>query len=106
MRLFLICLWIATAGAVMAQNAPPPGTTVPGLDQGAATLVTDAEAAIVKSDWKTAETKLDTWLAGHPTDARALFDAGYVADAQSRLDDAVTLYQRAVAADPKSGCFW
>lgn len=102
MRLFLICLWIATAGAVMAQNAPPPGTTVPGLDQGAATLVTDAEAAIVKSDWKTAETKLDTWLAGHPTDARALFDAGYVADAQSRLDDAVTLYQRAVAADPKS----
>jgi len=64
--------------------------------------VADAEAAIVKSDWKTAETKLDSWLAAHPTDARALFDAGYVADAQNRLDDAAGLYRRAVTADPKS----
>jgi tetratricopeptide (TPR) repeat protein len=64
--------------------------------------VVEAEAAIVKSDWKTAATRLDAWLATHPADARALFDAGYVADAQNRLDDAAALYQRAVAADPKS----
>jgi Putative Zn-dependent protease, contains TPR repeats len=61
-----------------------------------------AEAAISSSDWKTAETKLNTWLAGHPQDARALFDAGYVADTQNRLDDAAGLYQRAIAANPKS----
>ena len=36
------------------------------------------------------------------TDARALFDAGYVADAQNRLDDAAALYRRAIAANPKS----
>lgn len=64
--------------------------------------VLDAEAAIVKSDLKTAEAKLDPWLAAHPTDARALFDAGYVADAQDRSDDAIGLYRRAVEADPKS----
>lgn len=64
--------------------------------------VTDAEAAIVKSDWKTAEPLLDAWLAAHPNDARALFDAGYVADNQNRLDDAATLYRRAVQADPHS----
>jgi tetratricopeptide (TPR) repeat protein len=75
---------------------------VANSDQTISPAVAEAEAAIVKSDWKTAETRLDTWLAGHPTDGRALFDAGYVADAQNRLDDAVTLYQRAVAADPKS----
>jgi Flp pilus assembly protein TadD len=64
--------------------------------------VAEAEAAIVKSDWKAAEAKLDLWLAAHPTDARALFDAGYVADAQNRLEAAAGLYRRAVEANPQS----
>lgn len=64
--------------------------------------VAEAEAAIVKSDWKTAETRLNLWLTGHPADARALFDAGYAADAQSRLPDAENFYRRAIDADPKS----
>jgi tetratricopeptide (TPR) repeat protein len=64
--------------------------------------VDEAEAAIGKSDWKTAETRLDLWLADHAADARALFDAGYVADAQDRTADSESLYRRAIAADPKS----
>jgi Flp pilus assembly protein TadD len=75
--------------------APAPPQPVPGP-------VSDAEAAIVKADWKTAEAKLTPWLADHPADARALFDAGYVADAQNRLDDAASLYRRAVDANPQS----
>jgi len=63
--------------------------------------VVDAEALIVKSDWKGAQAQLDDWLAGHPSDARALFDAGYVADAQNKLDEAAGFYRRAVEADPK-----
>jgi predicted Zn-dependent protease len=61
----------------------------------------DAEALIVKSDWKGAETKLTPWLAEHPNDARALFDAGYAADSQNKPEDAAGLYRRAVQADPK-----
>jgi tetratricopeptide (TPR) repeat protein len=64
--------------------------------------VAAAEAAIGNSDWKTAESKLDPWLVSHPTDARALFDAGYVADAENRLDDAAALYRRTIAVDPNS----
>jgi tetratricopeptide (TPR) repeat protein len=64
--------------------------------------VIEAEAAIGKSDWKTAETKLDLWLADHPADPHALFDAGYVADAQNRLADAESVYRRAIDADPQS----
>ncbi len=64
--------------------------------------VAAAEAAIASSDWKTAEAKLDPYLATHPNDARALFDAGYVADSENRLDDAEAFYRRATAADPKS----
>jgi tetratricopeptide (TPR) repeat protein len=64
--------------------------------------VAAAETAIAASDWKTAELRLDSWLAAHPADARALFDAGYVADVQNREDDAASLYSHAVEADPKS----
>ncbi len=66
------------------------------------TEVTAAEAAIAGANWKTAEAKLDPWLVSHPQDARALFDAGYVADAQNRLVDAASLYRRATIANPKS----
>lgn len=105
----LFLAWIsgsAPAGAQDSSSAagsvPPPSsdsaaTAQPGSDELAA-----AEAAIASSDWKTAEARLDPWLVTHPTDARALFDAGYVADAQNRLDDAAALYLRAIAADPKS----
>ena len=64
--------------------------------------VASAETAIAAADWKTAEAKLDPWLVSHPQDGRALFDAGYVADAQNRLGDAASLYRRATAANPKS----
>jgi tetratricopeptide (TPR) repeat protein len=64
--------------------------------------VAEAEAAIVASDWQTAEARLTPWLAAHPADARALFDAGYVANAENRPEDAAALYRRAVEANPKS----
>jgi len=70
--------------------------------ESAAPQVLGAEAAIAKSDWKTAQANLDTWLATHPADARALFDAGYVADSEDRLDEAARLYRRATEVNPKS----
>jgi predicted Zn-dependent protease len=87
-----------------AQDAPDPAGAAPAsaAAQAEPQQVSEAEVAIGKSDWKTAETKLDLWLADHPADARALFDAGYVADAQDRTTDAEDLYRRAIAADPKS----
>jgi len=85
------------------QSAPATKDSAASMEQDALSPeVAKAEAAIVKSDWKTAEPLLDSWLAAHPTDERALFDAGYLADAQGRNGDAVSLYRRAVTVDPKS----
>ncbi len=81
-------------------SAQAPAATVPAAD-GLPQPVIDAEALIVKSDWKAAEAKLTPWVNEHPTDARALFDAGYVADAENKLDEAAGYYRRAVEADPK-----
>ena len=89
-----------SSSASDSRDAPPHRSCANAESRSAE--VAAAEAAIAASDWKTAEAKLDPWLAAHPTDARALFDAGYVADAQNRLDDAAALYRRAIAADPKS----
>jgi tetratricopeptide (TPR) repeat protein len=80
-------------------NSAPAAAAAP---QPISAQVLDAETAIAKSDWKGTAAKLDSWLATNPADARALFDAGYVADAENRLDDAAGLYRRAVDADPKS----
>ena len=84
----------------LAQQAAAPET-----DTQAAALpseVADAEAAIVKEDWTTAGAKLDGYLATHATDARALFDAGYVADHQDHLDAAAGFYRSAIRANPNS----
>lgn len=89
---FFVLLFASLAAS--AQESAAPQALSPEL--------AEAEAAIVKSDWKAAEAKLTPWLAAHPTDARALFDAGYAADAQNRLDDAAGLYRRAVEANPQS----
>ena len=96
-------LLLACALSAFAQN--PPGTTVPDAGPGESSLdpaVAAAEAAIVKSDWATAESRLAPYLVSHPDDARALFDAGYAADAANQPDRAEAFYGRAVKADPKS----
>ena len=104
----LLCAFISGASAGLAQDSSsttPAQSPASAPDSDAQSLpaeVVAAEAAIATSDWKTAEAKLAPWLATHPGDARALFDAGYVADAQNRLDDAAGLYQRATDANPGS----
>lgn len=106
LRLAIFVLLFASAAGLAQDSAQNPKKQVPTapqpVPQPVSAQVADAEAAIVKSDWKTAEARLDTWLSAHPADARALFDAGYVADAQNRLDSAASFYRRAVDADPQS----
>jgi len=84
------------------QDPPPQSTQSNDQAPGIAPELTDAEAAIASSDWKTAAARLDAYLQTHATDARALFDAGYVADHQDQLDRAAAFYRRAVEANPNS----
>ncbi|MGA3081593.1 MAG: tetratricopeptide repeat protein [Terracidiphilus sp.] len=96
---------VAGLGQSSAQNPEqqaPAAVPAAAAPQPISDEVAEAEGAIAKSDWKAAETRLERWLANHPGDARALFDAGYVADEQNRLDVAAGLYRRAVEANPQS----
>lgn len=105
--LFLAPLLLPCAGAAQV-SVPGAGASVSSpasanqKQEPVSSQVAAAEAAIASTDWKTAEAKLDAWLAAHPADGRALFDAGYVADVQNRTADAASLYKRSIQANPDS----
>lgn len=102
----LVLLLAALPGSVASPaQAPQPAAGQPAaaaVPADVPQIVQEAEAAITRSDWKTAQTKLNAYLAHNPADARALFDAGYVADSQELPIDAIALYRRAIAANPRS----
>jgi predicted Zn-dependent protease len=99
LTLLLISASAAGVGQELAQETKKPAPTAEA--QPVSEEVAAAEAAIAQSDWRRAEAELGPWLATHPVDARALFDAGYAADEQNRLDDAATYYRRATMANPQ-----
>jgi tetratricopeptide (TPR) repeat protein len=104
-RLFIFLALLCSAVVSQSRAQVPAAasdTRTNAETQQVAPEIADAEASIVKSDWKTAESKLDTYLTAHTTDARALFDAGYVADHQDHLDAAAGFYRRALEANPNS----
>lgn len=99
----LLVTGVAAAQANSSSSSPRSSSgPVTEKQEPISDQVSKAEAAIANTDWKSAESDLDSWLAAHPTDARALFDAGYVADVQNRSADAESLYKRAIAANPES----
>jgi len=105
-RLFTICCaLVCSSGLVFTQAQKPQGPSAqaaqsPDPSPSTPPALTDAEASIASSDWKTAATKLDAYLATHANDARALFDAAYVADHQDQLDRAAAFYRRSIEANP------
>ena len=109
MRLFLYLLAavvLLPAGG-QAQNHLPPGTQAPdsgtqiGPQAQAPSQREAAESKIEQKDFAGARPLLVKYLSQNPGDARALFDLGYVEDAGSHEDAAITDYLKAIAANPK-----
>jgi tetratricopeptide (TPR) repeat protein len=93
------CLFafIALPASVLAQQQIAPAPTQP--DDAPSQQLQEVEALLAQSNWKAASDKLNAYLSANPSDARALFDAGYAADAQNHAEDAAVFYRRAIAAD-------
>ena len=62
--------------------------------------VEQAETAMQKSDFASAEPLLKKAVAAKPDDYRAWFDLGYVYNATNRTTDAIDAYRKAVTAKP------
>jgi tetratricopeptide (TPR) repeat protein len=94
-----VCLASSATLFAQQQVPPAPGATDAPLQQLPAQQVQEAESLLAQSQWQAASAKLNAYLSTHPSDAQALFDAGYAADAQNHADDAAAFYRRAIAAD-------
>ena len=93
--------------SAVAQQAPlPPGTSLPdaapkAVQEPASTPLADAESDIALQNYTKARSLLLPWLSAHPNDAQALFDLGYLDDAENRPDEAAANYKKSIDADPK-----
>ncbi len=72
-----------------------------GKPAGIAPALASAEDKIEAHDFDAARPLLVGYLQQHPTDARALFDLGFVEDSTGEQDAAERDYGKAIAADPK-----
>lgn len=90
---------LASAAAAQTRKA---GThrRIPSDEAVAARAVADAEAAIEKKDWATAERGLREVVAKNSRDYRAWFDLGFVFNETDRRPEAIAAYRKAVAAKP------
>jgi Flp pilus assembly protein TadD len=87
--------------AAHAQSAPlPPGTSLDEPSNNSGPLA-KVEEAISAKDFDQAKDLLDPYISAHPSDARALFDRGFIEDSQERDEAAASYYQKAIAANPK-----
>src|SRR5437868_11027903 len=57
-----------------------------------------AEAAIEKKDYTTAEPLLKQVVAKNPANYRAWFDLGFVNNATGRIEESIAAYEKSVAA--------
>jgi tetratricopeptide (TPR) repeat protein len=96
---------LSSSCAILGQQAPlPPGTSAPDSAPKAvaeSTPLNDAESRISLQDYDAARKLLLPWISAHPADGRALFDLGYIEDAQDHADAAAADYKKAIEADPK-----
>ncbi|HEX4038345.1 MAG TPA: tetratricopeptide repeat protein [Acidobacteriaceae bacterium] len=98
----VVGLGLGMAGIAVAQPVPlPPGTSSPDQQATPGDSLAGIEAQIEAKQYVRATNALDAYLSAHPGDARALFDRGYVEDAQGNVDAAEGWYRKAIAADPK-----
>ena len=97
-----LVILLLTTHPVLAQNQLPPGTKPPDAEVQTQSSARDAaESKMEQHDYAAARPLLQTYLAKNPSDARALFDLGYVEDASDHQDAAAAAYRKAIAANPK-----
>lgn len=106
--LYYGCLLVCVSAAAQQTHLPPgahdpdePVSPVATKSAGLPGPLAAAEDRIAAHDYEMARPGLLAWLSQHPSDARALFDLGYVEDSTGQQDAAERDYKKAIAADPK-----
>jgi len=100
----ILAIAFAVATSVGVAQQLPPGThSVDDHAQQNATseAIRDAESALEKQDFKTAETKLKVLAAADPKDGRVQYDLGFAEERNGEEAEAAKAYEASIAAIPE-----
>jgi tetratricopeptide (TPR) repeat protein len=98
-----LCAVLALSGALWAQTSSSKTVRhrkVAVEDPAQPAELTQAEAAIEKKDYATAESLLKKVVTSQPGNYQAWFDLGFVYNAQGNADESITAYRKSVIAKP------
>ncbi len=100
----LVAMLAAFTWPLQAEQQSPPTVRHHSVEQPAedanSAEIAQAETAMQKQDYSTAETLLKRVVEATPQSYRAWFDLGYVYNATKRVPEATDAYRKAVAAKP------
>jgi tetratricopeptide (TPR) repeat protein len=94
LALLLLCSAILT----FAQARPKSRHTRVAVEDPVAAALAQAEEAIAKKDYATAESSLTRITQQSPTNFQAWFDLGFVLNALGKTDESIAAYRKSVAA--------
>src|SRR5215475_14653988 len=104
LRVWVWCGVLALSGALWAAQTSSSKTVrhhkVPVEDSSQPPELTQAEAAIEKKDYATAEPLLKKVVAAHPENYQAWFDLGFLYNALGNADESIAAYRKSVSAKP------
>jgi Flp pilus assembly protein TadD len=103
LKLFAAVCLLAVSGSLLhadTQESKPTVRhhTVQETTAETSAEVEQAETAIQKADYSTAQSLLEKYVAGNPNDYLAWFDLGYVYKATNQIDKSMDAYRHSVAA--------
>ncbi len=100
----LVAMLAAFAWTLQAEQQSPPTVRHHRVEEPAEDAsspeIAQAETAMQKQDYATAETLLKKVVGAAPQSYRAWFDLGYVYNATKRAPEAIDAYRKSVAAKP------
>lgn len=97
-KIVILLLGVSLSGSLWAQQT---GKTVRKHRLAETSPVAEAESAIEKKDYETAEKLLRQAVATSPKDFQAWFDLGYVLNATGRTPEAIEAYRNSVQVNPR-----
>jgi len=101
LSIIAVLAFAVLSGDLSAQSTKKTVRRPKVVEEDSSTLLTQAETAIEKKDYASAEPLLKRVTAKDPTNYLAWFDLGFVNSALGKTDDSIAAYRKSVSAKPE-----
>ena len=106
-RILLAVTLFFAVGYTLPAQQQPPGTTAPpeiqpqrAAEDKAANALDEIEQKMSTGDFAATDKQINDYLSAHKKDARAWFDAGFIAQSKGSQATAIVNYETAIGINP------